>query len=131
MTISEGNNLLAEFLGFTKLFGNSGYSVSEQYQHLNYDSFYRGDSATLKFNRSWEWLMEVVKKIEKLDYPHSRHTSGIAVGIFGEECWIEYTGYQSGTLFEANLGDKHASVFKCVVDFVQYYNNGYKYIQET
>jgi hypothetical protein len=59
MTTRESNKLLAEFLGYTQ--------PHPDYPHTTY--WYKKDEAPLtmlSFDTDWNWLMEVVEKIESL-----------------------------------------------------------------
>lgn len=105
--IIEGNRLIAEFMGasFDDL-GNvsfvmpaDGIGLAGCGQHA------------IKYHSSWDWLMPVVEKIEKLGY---------GFVIIGEQTEI-YTNYD-GQLFVEDGETKIESVWKVVISFIKWYN---------
>jgi hypothetical protein len=68
-----------------------------------------------KFNKDWNWLMEVVEKIEDLGY---------RVGINGISCTVSEL-LNDEPIISLVLGDrkqKISLVHSAVVDFINYYN---------
>ena len=65
--IVEGNKLIAEFMEL-KGFEDSRYG----WMWLNpvSDGVHDKETFSLKYNTSWDWLMQVVDKIESLAYMH-------------------------------------------------------------
>ena len=62
MNVTEQNKLIAEFMGFVnttptdKYFNIMEHSVTKQLQ----------EPMSAKYHSSWDWLMPVVEKIERL-----------------------------------------------------------------
>jgi hypothetical protein len=63
---TENNKLIAEFIGYNKTTMNNGkkelWTIGSTSDDKNYFEFVDG----LKFHTDWNWLMEVVEKIESL-----------------------------------------------------------------
>lgn len=94
--ILENNKLIAEFIGATQLekgiVNFKGIFLKEGKSFFNdYD---------LKFHNDWNWLMQVVKKCEKLNSKRIR----------------EEIGYRN--IFGANI----EIVYSACVEFIKWYN---------
>ena len=63
MEISEGNKLIAEFMG---LVYRNGYNYTGWYKSTTTEKFAYiiCDTERLKYHSSWDWLMPVIEKIE-------------------------------------------------------------------
>jgi hypothetical protein len=119
MNISESNILLAEFLGYKK--ASDSYWYKEGKPPLT----------ILLFDTSWDWLMEVVEKIEGLEKPitdnpnligkfeiyeihiQHRHIKIYAHGEVTKEV-VDLRSSDSSTKIEA--------VYNACVKFVEWYN---------
>lgn len=122
--IDLNNELIAEFMEFkfnaTDSFGNNNYKLPDVYRtFLNCSHF-----DNLHFDKSWDWLIPVVEKIETLQLPQSivSYTNSIEVMIYSNECSIEYSGYQAGTIVSTHEDTKIKAVYKAIVEFINYYN---------
>lgn len=121
MTTTEGNKLIAEFMGGIPAkhpfgMGNMGYKFpviigaggTVGGDWFSYDA--------LKFHTSWDWLMPVVEKIESMNDGN--------VTIYYKRCEILYEydedtgvynyGYKGKTKIDA--------VYGAVTHFIQWYN---------
>jgi hypothetical protein len=96
---NEGNKLIAEFMG-----------SSFDYPHYPYPD------DELRFHESWDWLMPVVEKIEE-EYE---------VSILGDECEISTMGYRVSRIVLVQDSNKLNSVYKAMVEFIQWYNRNEK-----
>ncbi|NTW33877.1 MAG: hypothetical protein HGB12_14890 [Bacteroidetes bacterium] len=103
--IFEGNKLIAEFMEFP-------YNDSEQFIISYYYLEDRpGTIDDLEYNSSWEWLMPVVEKCEKIPVCNK---GGFAFIINGTLCaWDCYTFIEK-TKLEA--------VYKAVIAYIKWYN---------
>ena len=66
-TKKTDNELIAEFMGWKQSDGNDGVFHKGVWYDQNFDHY-----DALKFDTSWDWLMPVVEKIDKLyreDFP--------------------------------------------------------------
>jgi len=92
----EGNKLIGDFMG------------KDFKDPLNY-----------MYNKSWDWLMPVVEKIEDFEIDEIK---AVAVDIESNECEIKdyrqfnlsFAYYEGETKIEA--------VWQCVIQFIQWYN---------
>lgn len=114
MTIEEGNKLIAEFMGIEEVNCNqsdryrltsSPYSGIFTMSHCRY----------LHFDRSYEWLMPVVEKIEQLDKGYKFQVCRRRVQI------MEDSGTQLHVL-TVKKGSKRESIWEAVVQFIQWHN---------
>lgn len=72
---------------------------------------FSGSPNMMEYNLSWNWLMPVVEKIEKLGY---------RVTIQGLNCWIDT---HKGAIFGTDKkNSKRNSVYIAVVEFIKWYN---------
>jgi len=102
MNTTENNKLIAEFMGAT---------IVEADIYLNGDEYTKYD---LKFHSDWNWLMEVVEKIESLGY--SVNTSSSMVYINGDNGIIKKP---------INIGfkiTKIEAVYNACITFIEWYN---------
>lgn len=107
--IEAGNKIIAEFIGL-KPTNMEGCWGTCEYLNNNPNSTLPCSvpyTDYLYFDNSWDWLMEVVSKIEKLNFE---------VIIIYESCKI-------GDIVEIYSNtSKIESVWKAVVEFIKYYN---------
>lgn len=109
MNTTEGNKLIAEFMG-AEIDGLN-------YRVVAYDNIkVCMHPAQLKYHNSWDWLMPVVEKIESL---------GANVLIGRMLCDIKYTNpLNEDEIFEIRIvsGIKINAVNGAVVKFIKWYN---------
>jgi hypothetical protein len=101
--METNNKLLAEFLGYTQPhpeYPSSTYWYKEG----------RPPLAILSFDTDWNWLMEVVEKIESL---------GVVVEIRESVCYIETTPIDYYSELEET---KIQATYNACVRFVKWYN---------
>lgn len=124
--ILEGNNLIAEFMGYKVR--ETGDTTSDSRFGVGTWFLYTKDGVTsdnVFFNSSWDWLMPVVEKIEKLGY-HTR----ICFDDFGSWMQIHYGLSVADTdetkAVNMNGKTKIENTFKSVVEFIKWYNKNGK-----
>jgi hypothetical protein len=101
----EDNKLLAEFMGFQQT--NIGwYDAEEVLLRAERDNTFDN----LKFHSDWNWLMEVVEKIESL---------GVVVEIRESVCYI--SPFPNNYVSELEETKIQATYIACV-RFVKWYN---------
>jgi hypothetical protein len=111
--IKENNKLIAEFLGYTQ--------PHPDYPGATY--WYKKDESPLtllSFDSDWNWLMEVVDKIENLDFIFSIHHE--VVNIFNGE--TKENGIYSET-FQGST--KLITTYNACVEFIKWYNGQKQY----
>ena len=119
--IIEKNKLIAEFLGKnTPLIDrNDGYT-----KDLKVFSY-----KDLSFHHDWNWLMEVVKKIEKTtirethgQFNENECEATISISIENTFCQILSNGAFLNEIISINGESKIEAVYSACVEFVKWYN---------
>ena len=106
MKTLKNNKLIAEFLGYI----DNGCSEDGFLIHpiTNYDV----EISSLKYHEDWNWLMEVVEKIESLGY---------RIEIVKHICRI-YLSNKETIIISENI-PKIEAVYNACVEFIKWYNN--------
>ena len=122
--IIENNKLIAEFLGWEKsemkLFVPT---VSTVYRTIEY---YNGEKvvgsfthpSSMKFHKSWDWLMPIVEKVESMKY---------VVTITQNICTIKASVMGDTTLITRQTGNystpdtKIYNTWLALIDFIKWY----------
>ena len=116
MNIQENNKLLAEFMELKPiLISTDFYGIQKDHVHItgkNTDFVMFEFSKSAKYHSDWNWLMQVVDKIESLGY---------IVVIQSTLCNISTNKFFNGVIIK-NLDTKIESVYNACVDFVKWYN---------
>tara|TARA_R110000787_G_scaffold81594_1_gene176835 strand:+ start:1679 stop:2098 length:420 start_codon:yes stop_codon:yes gene_type:complete len=132
--MEETNKLIAEFMGFTKEKNLGYYDNNMNMAQVVYDVQNGNCFDELLFDKSWDWLMPVVEKIENLSYGKWYvHIQGNSVSIEDgndSPIWDYHVNSHSPTLslFSTSLFSENknntpiASLYKAVVEFIKYYN---------
>lgn len=118
MSIEETNRLIAEFMDNPIPKSAVKCCNSHNYIHNNH-------LLECKYNSSWDWLMPVLEKIEKMGVSTEIHyfagtkfnAAGYMASLLGYSSMV--STYDSSTQTE----NKITAVYKAVVKFIQYYNN--------
>jgi hypothetical protein len=113
MNTIENNKLIAEFMNWESNESKTVY-YEPKCENQGIDGF---DVENLPFN-NWNWLMEVVEKIESLIFPNDTYynfniLSGCYVTIIDSKI-NEFGSYSGSTKIE--------SVYNACVEFVKWYN---------
>lgn len=115
MNTAENNKLIAEFLG--------GYQYDNHDDFITFDetnNIFSNDTISLKnlkFHTDWNWLMEVVEKIESLGY--STELKFIA-GLGNTMFFI--SGGAEVPLNRRIFKTKIEAVYNACVTFIEWYN---------
>jgi hypothetical protein len=138
--IIQGNYAIAKMLGWQYVtwqdtkngtYDNSikaGWwsTVPSTYHPKINRNLYRGRGANeLKFHSDWNWLMEAVDYIEKLEVKHATYASDYDVLIDRFSCSIVTTGYNSQTILTVDNPNKKDCVYRAVVEFANKKIQGY------
>ena len=114
--MEENNKLIAEFLGWEKIYleGCVAYTLPESLA----DPIYKLDSRfILEFDSNWNWLMEVVEKIEKefcstnIHYYSQKQIYSVDFSGFN----IKYEESEYGN-------NKLKILYESVIKFINFYN---------
>ena len=117
--MKENNRLIAEFMGATLT-----KDLQIMYPVFEGDSSYVKD---LKYHSNWNWLMEVVEKIESIkDSYHGR----FGVYISANSCTIQSTNFRPDKPIpnpphyydNIVLNTKIESTYYLVLNFINFYN---------
>ena len=124
MDIIESNKLIAEFMGMqhTSIGWYDYEEVMSEYacQMVGGNTF-----EELQYDRSWDWLMPVVDRIETFNFKVDGVTTSADVHIVYGDCRI--VDEDGGGLFEfyshsTDSGDKLQATYDSVVKFIEWYN---------
>lgn len=113
------NELIAEFMGM-KLYSleheegtDHSWTNCPEGQHWAFET-------PPHFDRSWDWLMPVVQKIDRLNFSTSIAWSGHA----SKDANITVIAERDYTIItQVSHGNKLSSVYQAIVEFVKYYNS--------
>lgn len=124
--IIEGNKLIAGFMRKPKssiiMFRPNGgiatpdFEGMEKYEKLGY-------IADFKYHSSWDSLMEVVEKIEEIDF---NKNLGYSVTIVQFVCLIKRNSFQKDkqeTIIDSPASSKIEAIWRGVIEFIKWYNN--------
>jgi hypothetical protein len=109
--ILEGNKLIAEFMMCKEHHLNNTEGFYMDHPIIEWHSYGENNS---EFHSSWDWLMPVVEKIEKLGYY-------IQITYYKDvSCVIGEPGSGTQSVNVINRGDN--CVYKSAVEFIKWYN---------
>ena len=111
---TENNKLLAEFLGF---------ELTTDSISILYYTEDRGLKQLPKFHSDWNWLMQVVEKIESLGYNIDTMKVDITKYQSSQFCGIYIDGKRIYTNY---CETKIEAVYNACVEFVKWYNKNNK-----
>ena len=119
---TENNKIIAEFMGWEiKNYSTPISDIVTPYGQLT--------ETQLKFNSDWNWLMEVVEKIESLEDTERFEITNSGVNITHyqtKEVKFIYNGYHTNKgmylLTEKAVDTKIEAVYMAVVEFIKWYN---------
>lgn len=102
MSTTENNKLLAEFMGLSIITFNKEMYLLKWKNNL----VQQKDDTIFKFNSDWNWLMEVIEKIENT------------------RCYVTIKGcaVNMSTIVETSAPTKIEAVYNACVEFVKWYN---------
>ncbi len=110
MNTTENNKIIAEFMGceFTQIGKRTLVSPTPTPIGTTYID-------KLLYHSDWNWLMEVVEKIESLSFifkTHGNASTFVKKGVINERIWNdEFTGKT-----------KKDSVYNACLEFIEWYN---------
>ena len=108
--IVENNKLIAEFMGlsYCKKYLYEGWYKNHEHNHRLCD--FNG----LKYHSDWNWLMEVVEKIERLGYVFEIKITGCRINQIENGSIIVLRWEEDKTKIEA--------VYNACLEFIKWYN---------
>ena len=121
MKTEKTNELIAEFMGYSKHPDYNGFEINGDPYH----------ASQLRYHEKWDWLMPVVEKIELIKDEHHGY---FAVYINSNSCTIQGTNlrldepmadppiYYSQVVLHTKLD----ATYHCVFMFIKWYNKQIK-----
>ena len=105
---TENNKIIAEFMGVSKS------KIDANGQVLNFEN-----SKYNTYNSDWNWLMEVVEKIESISFGEDNFIN-VTIGC-GFNCTIQDA---HGKLFKLSTWEhtKIKTVYNTCLEFIKWYN---------
>lgn len=119
--LETSNKTIAEFMGF--YFRNETICQPIKGWITGLETMTYDAKTYLKFHSSYDWLIPVVEKIESLQLPYLKYSHSIEVIISRNQCVIEYSGYEMGTICEVTANTKIEAVYNACVEFIKLLNN--------
>jgi hypothetical protein len=119
------NKLIAEFMGYPKKQINKGIARLEENKYVWGQTYYyiNGDwhaEDYLLFHLDWNWLMQVVDKIESFE--DNNRCAKYNINI--EQSFVEIIDKNTDdTIVETDADTKTQATYKAVIEFIKYYNN--------
>ena len=124
---TENNKIIAEFMGESKQpyefpkFGK--IDTNGDWKDIFFDN-------QLKFHSDWNWLMEVVEKIERLEdlerFEITNHSVNITYYQSKENKFILNLNHRNNGLYlmggENTVNTKIQAVYKACLEFIKWYN---------
>lgn len=122
---TENNKMIAEFMG--GLYNNQArLSLQSNEIWLPYHgvcNYKNNNGKCLKYHSSWDWLMEVVEKIESLENEENYYLYDVI--IFPDAVLIESKDIGEIILINKSKGTfttKIEAVYTACIEFIQWYN---------
>ncbi len=125
MRTIDNNKLIAEFMGYPKKQINKGVARLEENKYVWGQTYYyiNGDwhaEDYLLFHLDWNWLMQVVDKIESFE--DNNRCAKYNINI--EQSFVEIIDKNTDdTIVETDADTKTQATYKAVIEFIKYYNN--------
>ncbi len=110
--ILENNIIIAEFMGWIKT------EIKHEYYNKNDNWVDIGvlNARSFSYNHDWNWLMEVVEKIESLKCPI--YISGNNCQIYERIGWGEHIGWH----IDSYGKNKLEATYLAIIKFIKWYN---------
>tara|TARA_R100000353_G_C6477364_1_gene188175 strand:+ start:145 stop:486 length:342 start_codon:yes stop_codon:yes gene_type:complete len=110
MNYTETNKLIAEFMKWKKVnAGLVGYETPHSVALIQ--------PSEMLFRKSWDWLMPVIEKIEKLGYTFEKNYQRV------DKDWQSLIVKGNDILYQEFNNDSLKSSYYVVVEFIKFYNN--------
>jgi hypothetical protein len=133
--INEGNKLIADFMQIkTELISPYGIGIPRLYSMQEEHQTEEGDCTELSYDCSWDWLMPVVEKLDRLDISNLnlKNANCIHTEIAGSHIKICIREHHTGTDYDYHFiyfkngysdnDSKIEAIWIAVVEFIKWYN---------
>lgn len=136
MNTQENNKLIAEFMGLIIRDKDGNLPTSSQQHKLfveeEWDKLYLVSPYSpngLDYHESWDWLMDVVDKIEEIDEEIELFGGNIITVSYTFQIenksvtiWKHSDRFDSKRIIEINGNTKREATYNAVVEFINQYN---------
>jgi len=112
MGTAEGNKIIARFMGKDVMVTYSDASGKNWNSMVGIGSMDKYDKVFLQYHESWDWLMPVVDKIQKMNLRED----------FSLFDFDQYCGVDRYFLFDLKIYSQLETVWLSVIQFIQWYN---------
>lgn len=102
---TENNKIIAEFMGYKKSIANTWFKGNKIVQ-----------TTSFKYDSDWNWLMEVVEKIESFNFWTCLTGSLFEIGMIGSSDSIIF---HAGSLRKET---RIQAVYNGCIEFIKWYN---------
>jgi len=122
--IIENNKLIAEFLNWefddlSETFETPFLKLVEPQAFGDEQFSCKLQDFELEFHSDWNWLMEVVEKIENLQDENKCAIYNVQI----EQCFVEIIeNHTSDTIISTDANSKLEAVYNACVEFIKWYN---------
>ena len=123
MTTIEKNRLLSEFLGLKPTEINGRYSISKNHIHVNCETekeAFESFCKSAKFDTDWNWLMQVVEKIE--DMQDGEEGDIIRFHFYSVNIYFNTCEIVGANILVDDYPTKIENVYNACAEFVKWYN---------
>ena len=111
MNTAENNKLIAEFMGCKPIFKDKKYYQMVTHENMCYST------NELQYHSDWNWLMQVVEKIESL-----HETNNVLIGTNITYVQIHNKVRNEQETFKGVSNIKIEAVYNACVTFIGWYN---------
>ena len=134
---TENNKIIAEFMGAKEIITETTHRIYKEFEMYgiiesiedreDIKHFYQPEE--MLFNSDWNWLMEVVEKIESISFEEDNFIN-VTIGneakfIYDDGCGFDCTIQDAhGKLFELSTCEhtKIKTVYNACIEFIKWYN---------
>ena len=134
---TENNKIIAEFMGAKEIITETTHRIYKEFEMYgiiesiedreDVKHFYQPEE--MLFNSDWNWLMEVVEKIEQTtiketygQFNEKESNAIVSVAIENKFCQILSNGIYLNEIVSENEETKIEAVYNACVEFIKYYN---------
>ena len=109
------NPIIAKFMGFTYDYMDSYLIVYKRNKQYNNEIWRQNE---LKFNESWDWLMQVVEKIEEMDVVASFQIEQPTIYIWSSSESSTFKNIEVDIFTKSKI----QAVYEACIKFIEWYN---------
>lgn len=115
MNTTENNKLIAEFMGLVR-----SSVVDKYWTEKDSEGIGIGQLKELRYDTDWNWLMEVVEKIESIIFDNN-NSFNVTIGSTNY-CVIQDSNGDTYESVEDYGETKLLTTYKAIVKFIKWYN---------